>query len=83
MSTSEKESRSLKKELLKRRINIMSKDYKQAWTPIIKGLVSQLDEVQGDVSYLTASNVVSDYTHVPTIRETLMKLINRAYEVGL
>jgi len=76
--------KSMKVSLLVRRITIISKGYKQAWGPIIAGLVSLIKtRVQGDASYLDVANIISEYTDIPTIRRGLMKIINKAYEVGL
>jgi len=78
-----KQSRSMKKSLLLRRVNLLSKSYKQAWKPIIDGLTESLDRgIIGDADYLTVSSIVSDYTDIPTIRKGLMRLVNRAFDVG-
>lgn len=76
--------KSMKASLLLRRLRIAGKGYKQAWAPIIDGLCITLEErLQGDADYLAVSNIVAEYTDVPTIRSGLMKIVNKAYEVGL
>ena len=76
-------SKSIKTELLTRRIELLSKNYKQAWVPIFGGFIDLINQLPGDTSYSQASALVKHYSRVPTIRQKLMQVVNQAYEVGL